>query len=196
MEEPNDTNQLWPTIVMLTGFIGLFGAIYPFLVTLVLQNVFPYKANGSLIMLNHEVKGSELIGQPFLDPSLFWSRPSVTELFPFNAEASKGSNLSATNVTLLSDIKKRVEMLTVENKDNRLVPVDLATASASGLDPHISVAAAKYQVSRVASARNVETIVIDNIVNESVENKQFGLLGESRINVVKLNLKLEERLKT
>ncbi len=192
--EESPVNQFLPTLVILLFFMGLFGVVYPSVVTLMLQSFFPYKANGSLIVINKEIKGSELIGQPFLDVKYFWSRPSAT-LPPYNASASQGSNLAATNVNLLADITKRVELLSAVNDNTNKMPVDLATASGSGLDPHISVAAAFFQMPRIAKARHLEESVIQNLIEENIEDRQLCILGEPRINVVKLNLKLEERSK-
>lgn len=170
-----------------------FGVIYPGIMTLFLQVVFPEKANGSLIVENNTVLGSTLIGQSFSAPEYFWSRPSATDPYPYNAQASNGSNLSPANPALLIQIKSRINALQAFSLEaSTPIPIDLVTASASGLDPHISVAAAYYQVERVARARQLDPESVRNLVTSLIENRQGGLLGEPRVNVVKLNLALSK----
>jgi K+-transporting ATPase ATPase C chain len=152
----------------------------------------PGKANGSLIVKDGKPVGSSLIGQSFSDPKYFWSRPSATGPTPYNASASSGSNLGPTNPALIDAVKARVQALRDADPGNRQpVPVDLVTASASGLDPHISPAAAEYQLARVARVRNLNPVAVRKLVAEHTEGRQFGILGEPRVNVLELNLALD-----
>jgi K+-transporting ATPase ATPase C chain len=181
-----------PAVVLLIAFTILTGLVYPLAVTSLAQAIFPYQANGSFILRGNRVVGSALIGQPFNDPRYFWGRPSATTSFPYNAAASSGSNLGPSNPALADAVKARVEALQAADPGNAApVPVDLLTASASGLDPHISVAAALYQVPRVARARGLAPTTLQQIVEQHVEGRQFGILGERRVNVLKLNLALD-----
>ena len=183
---------LRPVLVFLGGFTLLTGVIYPLLVTAVAQIIFPFQANGSLVEQDGVILGSELIGQPFDDPAYFWGRPSLTQPYPYNAAASAGSTLAPSNPALTEQVSARIAALeTADPSNTRPIPVDLVTASASGLDPHISLAAAEYQVERVAEVRGVETAVVRQLVNEYTEGRTLGLLGEPRVNVLRLNLALD-----
>ena len=181
-------------IVSLVLLSVVTGIAYPALVTAIAQVAFPYQANGSLIVKNGKTVGSELIGQPFDDPKYFWGRPSATSPFAYNAGSSSGSNLSPTNPDLVKAVQARVEALRAADPGNTApVPVDLVTASGSGLDPHISPAAALYQVPRVARARKMEPQAVRRLVEQHTEGRLLGLLGESRVNVLSLNLALDAR---
>jgi len=185
-------SQIRPALVMLLTLSVVTGVVYPLVVTAIAQLVFPHQANGSLIVKNGKIVGSELIGQPFDDPKYFWPRPSATSPFPYNSGSSSGSNQGPTNPALHEAVKGRVEALRAADPGNPApVPVDLVTASASGLDPHISPAAALYQVRHVAKARNVDEATVRQLVERHTEGRQFGLLGEPRVNVLRLNLALD-----
>jgi K+-transporting ATPase KdpC subunit len=184
--------QIRPAVVSLILFIVLTGVIYPLVVTGIAQLVFPYQANGSRIVRDGQALGSELIGQPFDDPRYFWGRPSSTSPFPYNAASSSGSNLGPENPQLMEVIQLRIAALKAADPQNsQPIPVDLVTASGSGLDPHISLASALYQISRVAKARGISEYSIRTLVNKYTEGRQFGILGEPRVNVLKLNLALD-----
>jgi len=173
----------------------LLGAIYPGLVTLVGQLAFPHQANGSIIEQTGKNIGSELIGQNFQKPGYFWSRPSATSPVPYNSGASTGSNYGPMNPALLDEINQRISALHAVDSTNKTpIPVDLVTSSGSGLDPHISVASAEYQVNRIAKVRGVSASVIRQFVARSVEHRQFGFLGEPRVNVLLLNLTLDKEI--
>ena len=168
-------------IIAIALFTLITGVIYPLLVTGIAQLVFPGKANGSLIKREGRFLGSELIGQPFSDPKYFWSRPSATSPYAYNAAASSGSNLGPLNPALLDGAKKRiVDLKTADTSNMRRIPVDLVTASGSGLDPHISVEAAYYQLGRVARSRNLAEGKVRLLVEQNTEGRQLGFLGEPR----------------
>jgi K+-transporting ATPase ATPase C chain len=184
--------QFLPALRMLVLLSVLTGIIYPFVVTGVAQVAFPGAASGSLIVVDGKPVGSELIGQPFDDPKYFWGRPSATSPQPYNAAASSGSNQGPRNPALADAVKDRIKALREADPDNKaLVPVDLVTASGSGLDPDISIAAALYQVHRVANARGVPEDKVRALVEANALGRTFGLLGEPRINVLALNLALD-----
>jgi potassium-transporting ATPase KdpC subunit len=183
---------LRPAIVSLGLLTLVSGVAYPLLVTGIAQLLFPWQANGSLILKDGYPVGSALVGQPFDDPKYFWSRPSATSPFPDNAAASTGSNLGPTNPALAEAVKSRVEALRAADPGNTApVPVDLVTASGSGLDPHISPAAAFYQVHRVAKARGLDESAVRQLVQQHIEGRQLGILGDPRVNVLRLNLALD-----
>ncbi len=178
--------------LMLVVLTAVTGVIYPLIVTGIAQGAFPAQANGSLVERDGKVVGSALIGQPFSDPKYFWSRPSATAPMPYNAGASSGSNQGPLNPALADAVKGRVEALQKADPDNKAaVPVDLVTASSSGLDPHISPAAAAYQADRVAKVRGLAPEKVRALVAEHTEGRQLGFLGEPRVNVLKLNLALD-----
>jgi K+-transporting ATPase ATPase C chain len=179
-------------LLILTVITGLF---YPLLVTGIAQLVFPAQANGSLVVRGGNVVGSELIGQPFNDPRYFWSRPSATTPFPYNASSSSGSNLGPLNPALLDAVRRRVrDLKAVDSLNTQPIPVDLVTASGSGLDPHISILAALYQLPRVARTRGLSEDRVRALVRQHTEGRQFGILGEPRVNVLLLNIALDGEL--
>ena len=181
-----------PALVTMILFTVITGVIYPLAVTGISQLVFPGKANGSLLKREGRVLGSELIGQPFSDPKYFWGRLSATGPFAYNAGASTGSNYGPLNPALLDAVGQRIKALKSADPQNATpVPVDLVTASGSGLDPHISVAAAEYQIPRVARTRGISENAVHTMVESYTEGRQFGILGERRVNVLKLNLALD-----
>ena len=184
--------EIRPAVVSFLLLTLLTGIAYPLVVTGVSQAVMPDKANGSMIMKDGKPVGSSLIGQSFSDPKYFWSRPSATSPMPNNPTGSSGSNLGPTNPALMDGVKGRVQALRDADPGNQQpVPVDLVTASASGLDPHISPAAANYQLARVARVRNLSPDVVGKLLAEHTEGRQFGILGEPRVNVLELNLALD-----
>jgi K+-transporting ATPase ATPase C chain len=189
---PDMLAQLRPAIVVLIVLTVVTGVVYPLVVTGIAQLLFPHQANGSLIVKDTKVLGSALIAQPFDDPKYFWARPSATSPFPNNAGASSGSNLSPTNPALIKAVQDRVDALRAADPGNTSrVPVDLVTASGSGLDPHISPAAALYQLPRVAKARGMSEDAVRALVDKNTEGRQLGFLGEPRVNVLLLNLALD-----
>jgi K+-transporting ATPase ATPase C chain len=185
-------SEFVPALRMLAVLTVLTGVAYPLVVTGVAQLAFPHAANGSLIVANGKTLGSELIGQPFDDPKYFWSRPSATSPQPYNGASSGASNQGARNPALADAVKDRIKALRDADPDNKYrVPIDLVTASGSGLDPHISVAAAEYQISRVAKARGVTTQQVRALVEQNTQGRTLGVLGEPRVNVLELNLALD-----
>lgn len=183
-----------PALIMLLLMTGLTGVAYPLLVTGLAQLIFPHQANGNLIKDDAGgVAGSALIGQAFHSPNYFWSRPSATAPYPYNASASGGSNLGPVNPVLSDTVRQRLATLKANAPFVQSpVPVDLVTASASGLDPHISPAAAVYQIKRVAKIRDLPEIKVQKLVDNYTEQRQWGLFGEPRVNVLLLNRALDE----
>jgi K+-transporting ATPase ATPase C chain len=185
-------HQFKIALILLGLLTVLTGVIYPLIVTGIAQVIFHHQANGSLIEKDGKVVGSELIGQPLDEPGYFWGRLSATVPFPYNAAASSGSNYGPLNPSLAEAAEKRVEALKAADPGNiQPIPVDLVTHSASGLDPHISVAAALYQVPRVAHQRNLSEEQILALVERFTEGRQFGILGEPRVNVLLINRALD-----
>ena len=184
--------ELRPAAVSFILLTAITGIAYPLLLTGIGQIFMPYTANGSLIVKDGKPLGARLIGQPFSAPKYFWGRPSATAPMPYNAAASGGSNLGPTNPALIDAVKARIKTLRDADPDNHArIPVDLVTASGSGLDPEISPAAAQYQISRVARARGLDVAVVQRLVAQRTEPRQFGILGEPRVNVLELNLALD-----
>jgi K+-transporting ATPase ATPase C chain len=184
--------------VLLFVFLTLLlGVVYPAVVTGIAQGIFPHQAEGSLITgKDGKVLGSELIGQNFSDPKYFWSRLSATSPQPYNAASSSGSNFGVNNQALHDAVKGRADALQKADPDNKSpIPVDLVTASGSGLDPHISLAAANYQISRVAKARGLQYDVVKGLVTNHSQGRFLGVLGEPVVNVLTLNLALDDYTK-
>jgi K+-transporting ATPase ATPase C chain len=185
-------NLIRPAILSLFLLTLITGVVYPLAVTGMAQVLFPRQANGSLIDRDGKILGSELIGQSFDDPKYFWGRPSATAGFPYNAADSSGSNLGPSNPALTDAVEARIAALRAADPGNtQPIPVDLVTASGSGLDPHISIAAALYQVPRVARIRGLPESTVIDLVNRYTEGRQFGFFGEPRVNVLRLNLALD-----
>ena len=187
-------NYFKPAAMLLLLLTLLTGVLYPLVVTAFAQLFYADKANGSLLYdAKGQAIGSALIGQSFTLPKYFWGRASATSPYPYNAGASSGSNLGATNHVLIDAVNTRVKTLQAADPSNKTpVPVDLVTASGSGLDPHISVAAAEYQIKRVAKARQLDESKLRELVNAQMETRQWFMLGEPRINVLQLNLALAQ----
>lgn len=184
-----------PALLLTLLLTVITGVMYPALMTGIAQLIFPFQANGSLVEVRGTAYGSTLIGQPFSDPRYFWSRPSATSPTPYNAAASSGSNVGPTNPALIDTVKARIQKLREADPQNNLpIPVDLVTSSASGLDPHISIAAARYQASRIARLRNLPMDNILSLINQYTEYRSFGVLGEPGVNVLKLNMALDHLL--
>jgi K+-transporting ATPase ATPase C chain len=195
--EPDDTSPvLRPVLVLFLVLSLLTGLLYPLLVTFVAQAVFAHQANGSLVQRGGQAVGSELIGQAFSQPGHFWSRPSATGPMPYNAGASGGSNLGTSHPALAEAVRERIGALRAADPGNTApVPVDLVTSSASGLDPHISLAAARYQVARVARVRGLSPEQLNALVDRHSQGAWLGFMGEARVNVLALNLALDAMAK-
>ncbi len=182
------------SVMSLLLFTLLTGIIYPLAVTGIAQIIFPHKANGSIIMKNGKPVGSELIGQQFNDPKYFWGRLSATTPYPYNGGSSTGSNLGPNNQDLMKAVQTRIDSLRAADPANQSkIPVDLVTASASGLDPHISPAAAEYQIRRVATARGLDDARIRDIVAKNTKGRWLGVIGEPVVNVLELSLALDDQ---
>lgn len=185
-------NQFRPAIVCFILLTCVTGVVYPLIVTGIAKAAFPRQSEGGLIPQH----GSQLIGQPFDDPRYFWGRPSMTAPTPYNAAASSGSNLGPSNPTLIDAVKVRVDALKAADPTNlNPIPVDLVTSSASGLDPHISPAAAQFQAERVAGLRHMAPAGVRELIARHTQSRQFGLLGEPRVNVLELNIDLDRTQK-
>jgi K+-transporting ATPase ATPase C chain len=181
-----------PAVSLFVVLTVVTGVVYPLVVTGVAKAAFPEQAAGSLLVQNGRTVGSSLIGQNFTDPKYFWGRPSATSPMAYNGQGSAGSNLGPLNPALVDAVKGRVDALHAADPGNKAaVPVDLVTASASGLDPEISVAAARYQVARIARLRGVAPEVVEGIVARHTRGRLLGLFGESRVNVLDMNLELQ-----
>ena len=191
-ENGSMASLLRPAISLFIVLSIITGLLYPLLTTGIASVLFPTQAAGSLVERDGKIVGSTLIGQSFSDPAHFWGRPSATSPEPYNAAASGGSNQGPLNPALVDAVKARIEALKAADPDNQAaVPADLVTASASGLDPHISVAAANYQVARVAKSRNLPAATVQALVDAHIETRQLGLFGEAHVNVLQLNLALD-----
>jgi K+-transporting ATPase ATPase C chain len=189
------TALLRPAISLFVLLTVVTGIVYPLAVTGIAQLVFPEAAGGRLILVDGKPVGSALIGQSFSAPQYFWGRPSATAPHPNNAAASSGSNQGPLNPALLDAVKGRIAALKAADPENaKPIPLELVTASGSGLDPHISPAAAQYQVERVARARNLQPKAVEALVAQSTQGRQWGVFGEPRVNVLKLNLALDSLL--
>ncbi len=181
------------TLMSLLLFTILTGFIYPLVATGIAQAIFPRRANGSIIIRDGRPLGSALLGQQFTDPKYFWGRLSATTPYPYNGGSSSGSNLGPNSPGLMKEVQSRVQALREADPSNReRIPVDLVTSSGSGLDPHISPAATEYQAARVARARGLDESEVRKLVASCTEGRQFGILGEPRVNVLRLNLALDE----
>lgn len=186
--------ELRSVLVLLIVLTAITGLAYPLAATGLAQALFPRQAAGSLIQKNGQVIGSELIGQNFTKPGYFWGRPSASAETPYNASASGGSNLAPSAQALSDAVAERVAAFKKANPQEKgPVPVDLVTASASGLDPHISPLAAQVQIKRVAAARRISPVDVKSLVEDMTEDRDFGLLGEPVVNVLKLNLALDDK---
>ena len=184
--------ELRTALVVLLVLTGVTGVAYPLAVTALAQALFPGQAQGSLVVEEGRIRGSALVGQPFDDPRYFWGRPSATARVPYDAAASSGSNLGPTSDALFEAVRGRAVALRAADPDREApIPVDLVTASASGLDPHISPAAARWQAGRVGRARGLEPTEVDALISEYTERRWLGLLGEPRVSVLALNLALD-----
>ena len=188
-------SELRPALIVFALLTLLTGIVYPLVVTGVGQVAFGDQVNGSLVRQGEHVVGSRLLGQPFTSPKYFWSRPSATGPYPYNGAASSGSNQGPINPALQAAVKDRVAALRAADPGNMApIPVDLVTASGSGLDPHISPAAAEYQVARVARERNIAEDDVRKLALEVTRGRTLGILGEPRVNVLELNLLLDAKL--
>ena len=185
--------QIRASIMALVILTVITGVVYPLFITLIGKMWFPYQANGSVMLVNGVPVGSELIGQQFDDDKYLWSRPSATGNYPYNALASSGSNLGPLNPALATQVKDRANTL-IKTNPTMPIPVDLVTASGSGLDPEISIAGAYYQINRIAKARNITNDQVLAVINNLAKYPLFGFIGEARVNVLKVNLALDGKI--
>ena len=184
--------QMRTAVLLFAAITILTGVAYPLVITGVAQALFPRQANGSIVEINGMEVASELVGQPFSDPRYFWGRPSATTPVAYNGASSVGSNLGPSNNDLKAAVQKRIDALLFSDPENHLpIPVDLVTASGSGLDPHISPASALYQASRVAKARGIDKILVEALVHSHIKNRPFGVFGEPTVHVIHLNIALD-----
>ena len=184
--------ELRPAILMVVLATALFGLAYPLGMTGIAQFVFPHQANGGIITKNGKPVGSSLLGQQFEDPKYFWGRLSATTPYPFNGGSSSGSNLGPNNPDLMKAVQARIQALRSADPANKAeIPVDLVTASGSGLDPHISPAAAEYQLQRVAKSRGIDESKVRALIEQHTNGRWIGLIGEPVVNVLELNLALD-----
>ncbi len=187
------TQSLRPAVSLFVVLTALTGLAYPLIVTGVSQTIAPDAANGSLLYQGDQVIGSKLIGQNFTNPAYLWSRPSATGTAPYNGQASGGSNLGPLNPDLAKAVQERIATLhKVDPTNTALVPIDLVTASGSGLDPNISPNAGKYQAARIAALRGVTISQVQTVIDKNTEGRQFGLFGEPRVNVLQVNIDLDQ----
>jgi K+-transporting ATPase ATPase C chain len=185
--------QMKTAFILLILLTILMGLVYPLAVTGLAQLLFPKQAYGSLIEREHQIIGSRLIGQSFVSDAYFWGRPSATSPYPYNGESSSGSNLGPSNSDFIAAVKVRVnQLIDTDPEHNTVIPVDLVTTSGSGLDPDISPLAARYQVARIATIRKLNEKDVLALIQQHIEHRTFGLLGEPRINVLELNLALDK----
>jgi K+-transporting ATPase ATPase C chain len=188
--------QLKPALICFLILTVVTGLAYPAVITVIAQVFFHHQANGSMITVDGKCRGSALIGQSFDDPKYFWGRLSATSPMPYNAALSSGSNFGPMNPALRQAVETRIEKLHKADPDNKmLIPIDLVTASASGLDPHISIAAARYQLGRIARLRGISENEVSALIDRNTTGRFLGLIGEPVVNVLKLNLELNERYK-
>ncbi|MDD5439003.1 MAG: potassium-transporting ATPase subunit KdpC [Candidatus Omnitrophica bacterium] len=181
-----------PAVLSFAVFTVITGVLYPILVTGIAATFFPAQRKGSLIYRNGKAVGSLLIGQPFSNPKYLWGRVSSTDPFPYNAASSSGSNYGPMNQDLKRAVEARVDVLRKADPDNRAaIPVDLVTSSASGLDPHISLAAAYYQVPRIGRTRNISEEAVRNIIRNNIQSRFLGVIGEDTVNVLNVNVDLD-----
>jgi len=189
----NALKQVKISLILLFMLTIITGLIYPVMITIIAQLFFPWQANGSMVEANNQVMGSLLIGQSFTEDKYFWSRPSATSPFPYHAASSSGSNMGPLNPDFLKTVKDRVTLLQkTDPVNNNLIPVDLVTASGSGLDPEISPLAALYQIPHIAKARQIPAKSIETLIFSLIQKRTLGILGEPRVNVLALNLALDK----
>ncbi|MDF1757509.1 MAG: potassium-transporting ATPase subunit KdpC [Legionellaceae bacterium] len=185
--------QIKSGLLLLLLLTFITGIIYPLSITLIAKYIFPAKANGSLIKAHGKVVGSKLIGQNFTSTRYFWGRPSATPSHPYNGQESKGSNIGPSNPLLVRSVVQRIELINKSSQqDNVLIPVDLVTTSGSGLDPDISPNSAFYQSVRIAKSRGISLDIVNQLIENNIQKREFGIFGEPRVNVLSLNIALDK----